>query len=81
MRTAYAIVEAVLAKELFHRGGVDDFGHLRRHAEHLHETHLVRLGQGVVHLVNKIYFGHKTSFYNGNIAKQECHFMSITTTM
>lgn len=44
MRTAYTIVEAVLAKELFHRGGVDDFGHLRRHAEHLHEAHLVRLG-------------------------------------
>lgn len=31
-------------------------GHLRRHAEHLHEAHLVRFGQGVVHLVNKIYF-------------------------
>ena len=40
----------------------ENFSHLRRHSEHLHEAHLVRLGQGVIQLIDEIDFGHKTSF-------------------
>ncbi len=56
VRAEHAIMEAVLVEELFHAGSVDNLGHLGRHTEHLHETHLVLFGQGVVHLVDDIDF-------------------------
>ena len=56
VRAEHAIVETILVEELFHCGRVDNLGHLGRHTEHLHETHLVLFGQGVVHLVDDIDF-------------------------
>lgn len=56
MRAEHSIVETILVEELFHCGRVDNLGHLGRHAEHLHESHLVLFGQGVIHLVHDVDF-------------------------